>query len=124
MKSGNKMIKALFAGTLSGVILCAILLALSAFLFTKSGSVPHTVVEPLVLILAGIGAFVGGYVSGRISSESGVLYGLVCGFLIFIVFFVCGLIAVRESVTMVTLIRCLLMLLAGSIGGIIGVNKK
>ena len=122
--SNRKIIRAIFAGTLSGVVLCGVLLAAAAFLFTKSSNIAHTVVEPLVLIFAGIGAFVGGYISSRISGEKGMMYGLTCGFLMFVLFFIGGLIAAGESITMVTLIRFLLMLLTGSVGGIVGVNKR
>lgn len=120
----NNFIKPIGLGTLLGVITCSLLLTLLALIFTKSSSPPHSLVEPIMLISAGIGAFTGGYSSARIARKSGMFYGMICSFIMFIFIFTAGLVSVRDSLTMLTIIRLLIMLTCGSIGGIIGVNKK
>ena len=113
------LIIGIFCGATSGTAL----LFLIAFLITKSGIIPHNFTQTLMIVLAGIAAFVGGYVSGKVSREKGMFYGMICGFVMFMLFFLGGFIVARNSVTMMTVIRFLTMVLSGSIGGIIGVNK-
>lgn len=122
--SSSNYINPISIGTLSGLATCSLLLISLAFIFTKSSNPPHSVVDPLTITIAGIGAFVGGYFSSRISKENGMMYGMICAFIMFLFIFISGLISVRESITMSTLIRCILMLISGAVGGIIGVNKR
>ena len=75
-----RAIKSLLIGIFFGIIFCAGLLALLAFLFTKNGSIPHVVVGPVVVTLAGLGAFLGGYISSRIMKEKGMMYGTYADF--------------------------------------------
>lgn len=120
----NKYIKPIALGTFLGIISCGLLLTLLAIIFTKSSSPPHYLVEPIIIILSGLSALIGGYSSAKISGKSGMAYGIICSFIMFIFIFIAGLILVREPLTMLTLIRLLSMLTCGSIGGIIGVNKR
>ena len=123
--SGNiRTIKSVMTGVFCGISICVLFLIFMAFLITKSNNFPHTIIPPLMIIIAGIGAFAGGYISARISSEKGMMCGMICAFLMFILLFIAGLISVREAITMMTVIRLLAMLLTGAIGGIIGVNKR
>lgn len=115
--------KPLIIGTISGGLSCAGLLLLSAFLITKSGSMPDNLTTVLMIILTGIGTFIGGYISGKISHEKGMLYGITCGFVMFVLFFLGGFMTAQNSVSMLTVIRLFTMLLTGAIGGIMGVNK-
>ena len=118
------MLKAIAIGSLCGLICCSLLLIFLAFIFTKSSNPPHTLVEPLMMVATGIGTFIGGYISSIISKEKGMLCGILCGFLMFIFIFIAGLISVRESLTILTLVRLSIMLVSGALGGIIGVNKR
>lgn len=123
-KSLRYIVKPLIWGVFLGASLCALLPILSALLITKSGNIPYSFMIPMMLVFAGLGAFAGGYISAFISKESGMLYGAMCGFILFSMIFTGGIIIAHESVTMITAIRALTMVLCGSIGGIIGVNKK
>ena len=122
--SSTKYLKPIGIGILSGLSTCSLLLIFIAFIFTKSSNPPHSVVDPMMLIVTGIGAFAGGYFSSRMSKEKGMMYGMICAFTMFVFIFIAGLISVRESITMTTLIRFILMLICGAVGGIIGVNKR
>ena len=122
--SHSSIMKPLIWGVFLGASVCAVLPVLSAFLITKSGNVPHSFMMLMMLAFASFGAFAGGYISALISRESGMLYGAMCGFILFAMIFMGGIIIAHESVTMITLIRALSMVLCGSIGGIMGVNKK
>lgn len=117
-------IKSIGIGVLCGVTVCSVLLILLAVVFTKSSSPPHNLIDPIMLICCGLGAFTGGYFSARISKEKGALYGVASGFLMFIFIFISGLISVRGSLTKLTLVRFVTMLTSGMLGGIVGVNRR
>lgn len=118
------IIRSVLIGSLTGILICVFLLILCAFMFTKSNNLPYVMVQPMTIAIAGIGAFAGGYCSARVSMERGMMCGMMCGFIMFVAMFIAGLISVRESLTMITVIRFTLMLLTGAIGGIVGVNKR
>ena len=120
----ENFVKSIIIGSFLGIILCIALLFLSAFVLTKSSNIPHLAVSPLVMMIAGCGAFAGGYIGARILKQNGMLCGMVCGFVMFVILFIAGLVTVRESLSLTTLIRLLLMLLTGAVGGILGVNKR
>ena len=73
---------------------------------------------------AAIGSFIGSYIAVRISKINGMLYGMACGFVLFVILFIGSLIIAREPLTMMVAIKAILLILVGAIGGIIGVNKK
>lgn len=117
-------IKPIGIGVLSGLTLCGTLLFILAFAFVKSSSISESLMEPIMLISSGIGTFMGGYFSSRLSKEKGLIYGLLCAFLMFVFVFIAGLASVRTPLSLLTLIRLFIMLFCGGLGGIIGVNKK
>ncbi len=117
-------IKAILLGTVIGVLLFFILIALFSFIFLKSGSLPYDFITIISLMIGSIGAFFSGYLSVRILREKGLLYGCIAGFILFFLIYIIGAIAYQEVASIKTLLRCLVMVLAGSIGGVIGVNKK
>lgn len=117
-------IKAYLWGIICGSSFSAILLVLSSLAFVKIKNIPQAFIEPLVIFICALGAFIGGYVTVRISKERGMLKGMVTGFLLFVLTFIASLVFTREPLTMISVIKCLSMVLTGAIAGIIGVNKK
>lgn len=122
--NNSKILTSTIIGSFAGIISCALLLIICALALTKSSGIPHLAVSPLVMIVAGMGAFIGGYVSALISKQNGMMCGLICGFIMFLILFIASLITVRTALSMNTIVRLLLMLLTGAIGGILGVNKR
>ena len=118
------IIKAVLVGDIVGVLVCALLLFITSFLFVQTKNMPNAVIEPLTIGIAGIGAFCAGYISARVLKNKGMFLGMSAGFILFAVLFISGLIIAREALTMVTVIKLLLLLLMGAVGGIIGVNKR
>lgn len=120
----STVIKAILLGTVIGVLLFFILIALFSFIFLKAGSLPYDFVTIITLIIGSIGAFFSGYFSVKILKEKGLIYGCITGFILFFVIYIIGSIAFQEVASIKTLLRCLVMVLAGSIGGVIVVNKR
>lgn len=117
-------IKAINIGVLSGIIVCGIILFFLASVFVKKEVPSENLLEPIMIMSSGLGAFSGGYFAAKVSREKGLIYGLVCAFLMFIFIFIAGTISVRRGLSLVTLMRLIAMLTFGGIGGIVGVNKR
>ncbi len=111
-------------GVAIGITLCVAMLFALAFIFLKSSRSPGSLVEPIMLMSAGIGAFGGGYFAARVSKEKGLIYGSLSSFVMFAFIFVAGLVSVRRPLSMITLVRLFIMLFSGSLGGVIGANKR
>ena len=125
--SGKPVLEALRAvviGTVVGAILCAVLLGVCSLVFVSSENIPQNVLAPFVIALSVVSAFFAGFVSAKISRKRGLFYGLLSGILLFALFLAAGLIAEHEAVSAASGTRLLVMALAGSIGGLVAVNKK
>lgn len=125
--NGRPVLEALRAvvfGTVAGAILCTVLLGVCSLVFVSSENIPQNVLAPFVIALSVVSAFFAGFVSAKISRKRGLFYGLLSGILLFALFLAAGLIAGHEAVSAASGTRLLVMALAGSIGGLVAVNKK
>ena len=87
------------------------------------GGMGSAYASPLSSVAAAIGAFIGGYFAARKNSAKGLFGGLLVAAVMFILITVVGAF-VSEQVTLMSLIRLVIITLAASIGGILGVNKS
>lgn len=116
--------KPLLLGSISSIAVSSLLLFLTAILISKGGSIPYEFMEILMIFISTLGSFVGGFVSGKFSKNNGWLSGLLCGGILFFIFFICGLIVTHSSLTLITLTRGTAIILASVIGGIVGISKN
>lgn len=117
-------IRAIVIGSVAGALLSAILLGLSALGFVSAGNFSQNVISPMMLALSVLGALTAGFVTAKVSHKRGLAYGAVSGLLLFILYLVAGLIASKEPVSVTAVMRMIVMILSGAIGGLLGVNKK
>ena len=84
-------------------------------------SIPYQMIQQIILVICGLGALISGYLCVRILRKNGLLFGFwrLCCFLLMLLV---SAVAIQEPFTAI-LIAGLLMV-AGAIGGVIGVNKK
>lgn len=120
----NLYAKPLLFGSMSSIIVSSLLLFLTALLISKGGNIPYEFMEILMIFISTLGSFVGGLISGKFSKSNGWLSGLLCGSILFFIFFICGLIVTHSSLTIITLTRGISIILASTIGGIIGISKN
>lgn len=120
----NLYAKPLLFGSMSSIIVSSLLLFLTALLISKGGNIPYEFMEILMIFISTLGSFVGGLISGKFSKSNGWLSGLLCGGILFFIFFICGLIVTHSSLTIITLTRGISIILASTIGGIIGISKN
>lgn len=106
-----------------GVLSCVVLLLIAATVMASCG-LPQATVTPIAVVILAISTFLGGFTASRITRERGLLYGLGCGALLFLITAVSGL-GVEGAVrgTMLFL-KLAVSLGCGAIGGVIGVNVK
>ena len=98
-----------------GGLLCAGLLLI--------GTVPAIAMIYIMHVLWSISAFFSGRRAGFHGRTHGIRTGLICSVILCMILF-CGCFVLQEQITGRLFTRCLLMLLAGMVGGIIGVNTK
>ena len=105
-------------------ILIVLLIVLAfAFVLTKI-DVPDSVVSVITAGALCIGAYVGGYVGAKKNRRNGLLLGIMCGAVIFIILFLLSVIFARSTEGLSGGAKLFLVMLCGSIGGIVGVNSK
>lgn len=119
-----KAFKALLAGTLTGLLICSLLMFLLTFILVKIQKLPTDAIYILLQIIGALSAFIGAYVTVRIYKVYGLLFGLTTGFAIFFVVFVVGVATCVETPSVLSLTKLVAMLCAGSLGGVLSVNKK
>lgn len=119
-----KMAKAIIFGTVIGAIVCTVMLLTVSFIFVKMQSVPEIAVIPAAIFIVCTGAFVGGYFSARIKKSMGMAVGALSGLLMFVVLLLIGLLFSGDSFGLISLLRMILMIVSGAIGGVLGVNKR
>ncbi|MBQ7106759.1 MAG: TIGR04086 family membrane protein [Clostridia bacterium] len=105
-----------------GIVVTLILLFGIAAIMVLGG-MGSSYASPLSSVAAAIGAFIGGYFSARKNGAKGLLGGLLVAAVMFILFSVVGAF-VSEQVSLMSFIRLVIIGLAASIGGILGVNKS
>jgi putative membrane protein (TIGR04086 family) len=120
----SKSIKSIVLGTAVGGIMCMLCLFVFAIFFVSAKVIPQTMIQPLILVSCALGAFIGGYITVRILRVQGLLFGILSGMLLFVIVCLVSVIAIREPFSTFALVKGVLMMLAGAIGGIIGVNKR
>lgn len=118
-------IRAIVIGSVTGALLCAIILCVLSLAFVSAESIPQGLLSPLVIAVSVISAFLAGYIAAKISGKRGLLFGAAAGMLLFALFLFSGLVMSTKATEPVQAgTRLLTMVLSGSIGGFLSVNKK
>lgn len=117
-------LRSIVIGCVAGAAFCAALLGLCSLAFVSAGNIPQDFISPLVIGLSVLSAFLAGFITAKISKKRGLIYGMLSGLLLFVLFLLAGLAASREPVSAEAGIRMLVMALAGAIGGFLGVSRK
>ncbi len=123
-KTAIVFIRAVVVGALCGAVVCALLLAICAFVFVSSESIPHSFLPIFAIVVSGVSALCAGLVTARLSGRLGLALGAASGLLLFLLFTVAGFAVSQTASTAVAFARLLLMAITGGIGGLISVNHK
>lgn len=119
----GKALKAIIIGSIVGSAVSVFAIILASTIIVKLGMVPYEVIVPIVIAAIVIGAFIGGYITARINKTSGMAMGAVCATVMFVLCLGTGT-ASGGVLGITVLLRLLLMIVSGAVGGILGVNKR
>ncbi len=119
-----KIIKSISISAFIGILISISILAISSIIFLKSGNFPIYIINTLTILIISFSTIISGYISARMLCANGMFFGILTGFVIFIIIFISGLMCYSGEITSIILIKLIALLSSGAIGGIIGVNKK
>ncbi len=120
----KKLIKALFFGVVVGSLIITILLIISSIIILQTGILPADILEYIILAFIGVGSLIGGFTAGRIYHMNGIIIGSVTGFIMFLILFLSGISEIKDGLSIMTLLKLVVTIVPGILGGILGVNKK
>ncbi len=124
MSDKRLLVKAVVFGSVCGLLVTVILLCVFSAIIMTSGLLPSEITNYITVGIISLGAFAGGVITSRITKSAGLIVGLITGFFMFMLITVIGMIKSDDSVTVLTLIRLISLIIAGGIGGILGLRKK
>lgn len=110
-------------GSIAGFAVILILLVIIS-LILSTGIVSIESSSLLASVSVAIGSFIAGLTAAKKSGKNGLLNGFFAGFILFLMFTSVSLMAFKNTPTAATLIRLILFVIGGSIGGIMGVGSS
>lgn len=114
----------LLIGASVGTAVSALLLSLCSLLFVKLGAVPVAVAPVITGVIGAVGAFCAGYMTVKLFKSRGLLMGALAGMMFFLSVVLGAVISGGTQDLTSLLPRLAIFLAAGSVGGVIRVNKR
>ncbi len=105
-------------------ISAAALLAIAALIFGKMGTLPKGIIPVLTTVIGCVSVFLGGFFSALYQKENGLLLGLLSGAVFAVVILLAASLIFKNEFTVGSVGKLAAVLIAGSLGGILGVNRK
>lgn len=119
----RRWLRPVLVGEAVGLIGCVGSLMLAALL-VQTVDVPRAAILPLAIAAAAIGAFLAGLTAAAVSGQRGLLFGALCGLLMWLLILLAGVARYTGVGGSGTLIKLAALVLAGGIGGVLGVNMR
>ncbi len=116
-------VRPVLVGVGVGLLVCFGLLMLMAML-VQAVDVPRTAILPLAIAAAAVGAFVAGLVAAAMARRHGLLMGVVCGLVLFLLILLAGVSRYAGVGGTTALLKLAVLVLAGGVGGVLGVNLR
>jgi putative membrane protein (TIGR04086 family) len=117
----NKYLLSIAVGTGIGMLSSAILIFLMAAILTV-GNIPAVIISPATVFFLASGGLFGGFSSAKISGEKGIFCGAASGTVYFLLVWISGAFFEYSGFGTAALIKAIMIIISGSLGGIIGVN--
>ncbi len=123
MKEKNISVLPFLLSGIAGSAVVFLIMLLFSVITVNTGSIETGLFIPVNMVSLCVGALIGGWICGRIIKQKGLLLGIVCAAIVFLATASASLAAGGE-LSLQLLLRLLLMLPCGALGGILAVNKK
>ena len=112
----------LFCSVVGALVLALLLVGFSLLLTLQD--LPHAAVEPLALLAGILGCVAAGFLCAKLYGRNGLLTGSACGAMVFAIVLFAGCISVHGTLQPGSLLKAVIFLFAGAIGGVLGVNTR
>ena len=106
-----------------GLLIILLIVLAFSYLMTKI-DVSDDVVSVITAAALCFGAYGGGYVSAKHHRRNGLVMGIACGCVIFLVLLVLSIFFAKSTQGLSGGAKLFMVLMCGSVGGIVGVNSK
>ncbi len=123
LTSYQKYLKPVAIAVFTGAAVSGVLLVLAAMGITMAG-LPQSLVEPLAVAAAILGAFVCGFACAKLLRHKLLLFGALAGFVLFLLFAFVNLTISGAGFGLLGLLRIALLLPASMIGSVVGGNQR
>ncbi len=120
----KKRIKAFLFGLSVTVISCCILLLVIALILGKMQTLPKNAVPIIMTLTACAAVFLGSLSGALYLREMGILLGLLEGTALAVMIFVVSFAFQEKALSAASFGKASAIMISGSIGGILGVNKR
>lgn len=118
----SRVVRSLAIGTAVGIVCGALLMLAAAAVMASVGT--SAAVLPAALAVIALAAFAGGFTAARLFKERGLLIGAACGALLFAVTVLGGLGVDGTTSGVMALLKPIIAVGFGALGGVSGVNLK
>ena len=119
----NEKLVVYIISSVVGVVLITLALLLAAAV-CLSADMGETYDSVLSGVCIGVGTLVAGFVASKKIRTGGIINGLICAVAIYLLIFLLSLVINGGPITLATLYHCLIAILCGAIGGVLGVNSS
>lgn len=118
-----RYLKPMIIGLLSGVTTCFVFLCIFAFI-VSSRDIPQAMISTLALVAGGLGGFISGFVASKLVRTRGLLVGLICGVVLFLIVLLASVATLKTSFGPIIFVKMTVIVIASAIGGVLGVNSR
>ena len=120
----TKNIIRIIKGSVTAIILTLLLLLIFAIILTYT-SLKESIINPVIIVISVISILIGSSISTLKISKNGLLNGGLVGIIyILTIYLLSSITSSGFSINLYSIIMMILSIIAGMIGGIIGVNMK
>lgn len=119
-----KKAKAILLSVIGMAVVSTVLLALAALIFGKMKMLPKGIIPIVTTVISCVGVFIGSFLASVYAREKGLLLGLLSGGIFAFCIALISVLLFQNDFNLASAGKLAAILLSGSIGGILGVNRK
>ena len=123
MKGFSGYARAVGLSCFSGAVLSMLILFICA-LVMSARDIPQALITPFSIAAMAVGTLGAGYICGRLIRSRGLLFGFLCGTVLFVFVLLCRLTLIGGGFSVLTLYKFVICVTCGMIGCVGGVNKR
>lgn len=116
-------IKPILTGSIISILASGILLFIFSLVLTKI-DLPFPLIMPISIVILGFSTLIGSFIGAKSFGKKGFFIGLCISLVIFLTLLLLNLSIEPQGFGTIAIIKAVVVLIAGIIGGVFGVNKK